>query len=338
MTALRVLEPGLQTTVQDLGRFGHQRFGVPVSGALDAEALAIANALVGNRPGEAALEIRYLGPVLEVEADRVRVALVGGAGLVVEDREVPALRSVTLTRGQRLRVPPLRTVATGYLAIEGGLALEPVLGSRSTHPKAGLGGLDGRALRPGDMLPLGGDATDRSDLMLRDPPELGPPASVRVVLGPQDDHFTDEAVQAFLDTEWRVSPDADRWGLRLDGGKLQHRGGWDIVSDGIATGAVQVPGSGQPILLLADHQTAGGYPKIAVVASVDLPAVGRLRVGDGVRFRAVAVEEAEALRRRRETELAALLARLEPARDAPGLDERALHGENLVSGVVDALE
>ncbi len=159
---------------------------------------------------------------------------------------------------------------------------------------------------------------------------------IRIVLGPQQEYFTDDASAALLDAEFRVSASADRMGMRLDGPRLRHRQGWDIVSDAIATGAIQVPGSGQPVLLLADHQTTGGYPKIATVISADLPRVGRRRPGDALRFAAVAVEEAEQLARDAEQQLAAMIASLEPAPAETGIDLATLYAGNLISGIVSA--
>jgi biotin-dependent carboxylase-like uncharacterized protein len=224
-----------------------------------------------------------------------------------------------------------------YLVVEGGIAVQPVLGSASTYVRAGLGGLDGRALRQGDLVPLATErAPERAELRLSAPPLASGEQPIRVILGPQQEHFTEEAVATLLGAEFRVSNSADRMGMRLDGPRLRHRRGWDIVSDAIATGAVQVPGSGQPILLLADHQTTGGYPKIATVISADLPVVGRRRPGDRLRFAAVSVEEAEQLARGEERHLAALIAAFEAVPNGGGIDLATLYAGNLISGIVSA--
>jgi biotin-dependent carboxylase-like uncharacterized protein len=343
VVALEVVAPGLATSIQDLGRPGFQAIGVPVSGALDGAALRLANALVGNPPAAAALEILYSGPCLRVIADSVRMALAGsGARLVVGDdatAAVPAWRSLRLAQGDLVAVIVGRDAACCYLAIEGGIAVPQVLGSASTYARAGLGGFRGRPLRAGDRLPLAcATAPERGELHLPDPPPAAAQAPIRVVLGPQRERFTAAAIATLLAAEYRISASADRMGMRLDGPRLAHAGVWDIVSDGIATGAIQVPGSGQPIVLLADHQTTGGYPKIATVVSADLPVVGRRRPGDAIRFAAVSVEAAEALAREAERGLAARLATLEPVPDGPGLDLAALYGVNLISGVVSAGE
>ena len=339
---LKVRVPGLHTTVQDIGRPGYQAIGVPMSGALDGMSLWLANALVGNPSGAPALEVLINGPTLEVAADTVRVALAGaGASLVVgaEKTRIEAGQSVTLPRGEIVEVVVGRQSASCYLAAEGGIAVPSVLGSASTYVRAALGGLDGRALRSGDLVPLAmACASERPELRLSSPMEATGDQPIRVVLGPQQEYFTEEAVATLLSAEFRISPSADRMGMRLDGPVLQLSRGWDIVSDAIVTGAIQVPGSGQPILLLADHQTTGGYPKIATVVSADLPVVGRRRPGEALRFIAVTVEAAEQLCRAAERDLADLVAALEPVTQRPGIDLGSLYDGNLISGVVSGLD
>ena len=340
---LRVLAPGFHTTVQDLGRPGYQAIGIPLSGALDNLSLQLANALVGNQPGLPALEILLTGPELEIAADTARVAVAGpGAGLATEfalSLTAPAGHSIRLSRGDVCKIIAGRQSACCYLAVEGGIAVPPVLGSTSTYVRGGMGGIEGRALRRGDFLPLAIDrASPRPDLRL---PLSMPPTGdqpIRVVLGPQQEYFTEAAVAALLAGEFRVSQNSDRMGMRLDGPLLRHRQGWDIVSDAIATGAIQVPGSGQPIVLLADHQTTGGYPKIATVVSADIPVIGRRWPGDPLRFAAITVETAEALCREEARRLADLVAALEPVPERRGIDLASLYGENLVSGVVSGIE
>ena len=343
MTAagLKVLAPGLHTTVQDLGRPGYLAIGVPPSGALDGLSFRFANALVGNDPEAPALEVLLSGPTLEIAADTVRVALAGAdASLAIERwRIVTAGQSVTLSRGAVFQVVVGRRSACCYLAVEGGVVVPPILGSASTYVRAAIGGIEGRALRRGDFVPLAmARATERAELRLRSPLPAPGDQPIRVVLGPQQECFTAAAVVALLGSEFRVSQSADRMGMRLDGPLLRHRAGWDIVSDAIPTGAIQVPGSGQPILLLADHQTTGGYPKIATVVSADLPIVGRRRPGDTLRFVAITVEAAEELCRDAERQLTELAARLVPVADREGLDLGSLYAGNLISGVVSGLE
>ncbi len=337
--ALKVVAPGLHTTIQDLGRFGYQVFGVPVSGALDALSHRLANRMVGNEENAPTLEILFHGPTLEVVADSVRIAI-AGAGAEIElmgdrPRSLGGWRSIALRRGDRFRVGRLGDAACAYLAVEGGYAVEPCLGSASTYARGGFGGLGGRALQAGDLLPLTREqSVERAELGLTEPPPSGRDQPIRLVLGPQQDHFTEAALESLVRDEFVVSKDCDRMGMRLDGPRLPHREGYNIVSDGIATGAIQVPGSGQPILLLADHQTTGGYPKIATVISADIPVVGRRRPGDAIRFAAVDVAEAERLRRQQETDFQALVASLAPVRPTGELDATRLLEANLISGVV----
>jgi biotin-dependent carboxylase-like uncharacterized protein len=339
---LKVLAPGLHTTVQDLGRPGYQAIGVPVSGALDGFSLRLANALVGNPAGTPALEVLISGPTFEVAADTVRVALSGaGASLAIgaENGRVGAGQSATLPRGEVFQVVVGPQSACCYLAVEGGVTVPLVLGSASTCVRAAIGGLEGRALRRGDFVPLAvAHESDRAELRLSSQMVATGDQPIRVVLGPQQEYFTEEAVAAFLEAEFRISQSADRMGMRLDGPSLQHRLGWDIISDAITTGAIQVPGSGQPILLLADHQTTGGYPKIATVISADLPVVGQRRPGDALRFAAVAVDMAEQLCRDEERRLAELVAALEPVPANRRIDLPSLYSSNLIGGVISAVE
>ena len=339
---LKVLAPGLHTTVQDLGRPGYQAIGVPVSGALDGVSLRLANALAGNPPGTPALEVLISGPTFEVAVDTVRIALAGaGASLAIgaETARIGAGQSVTLPRGEIVEVVAGRQSACCYLAVEGGINVPPVLGSASTYVRAALGGLGGRALRRSDSVPLAASrATERAELRLASPMPATGDQPIRVVLGPQQEYFTDAAIAALLDAEFRISPSADRMGMRLDGPLLELRRGWDIVSDAIVTGSIQVPGAGQPILLLADHQTTGGYPKIATVISADLPVVGRRRPGDTLRFIAIGVEGAEELCRAEERRLADLVNALESVTQRPRIDLGSLYDGNLISGVVSGLD
>jgi len=343
IAGLKVLTPGLQTTVQDLGRIGHQAIGVPVSGALDGFSLRLANALAGNPQGAAALEILLSGPTFEIVADSARVALVGtGANLSIRDmqpRMIPAGQSTMLRRGEVFEVGVGAQSACCYLAVEGGIAVPLVLGSASTYVRARLGGLHGRPLQKEDVVPLAmARASERRETRMPVPLPATREQPIRVVLGPQQEYFMPEALTALLSAEFLVSREADRMGIRLEGPPLRHCGGWDIISDAIATGSIQVPGSGQPIVLLADHQTTGGYPKIATVVSADLPAIARCRPGDKLRFVAVAAEAAENLCRQAEHRFAELVAAIEPLAEPSAIKHALLFDENLISGVVSGLE
>lgn len=341
--SLRMLRPGPQTTVQDLGRLGFQALGVPSCGALDPVALRLANRLVGNEEGIAALECRLIGPSFEVRGAPVRLALTGAEALITVEiegdaRPIPPWRAFTVPTGAIVRIGSLRGSGCAVLAVGGGLDLPEVLGSRSTDLKGGFGGHQGRALKADDVLGLNGARLDGPDFELPVPPSLEFSGTLRVVLGPQADAFTAEGLSAFLETPFEVSREADRMGMRLVGPALSFVASADIVSDGITTGSIQVPGSGQPIVLLADHQTIGGYAKIATVISADLPAAGRLLPGATIHFQAVSVTEAEEARRALEREIARLIEAMAPAREAASIDERALFSANLISGVVTAFD
>ena len=341
--SLRVLAPGLLTTVQDLGRPGHQRLGIPVSGALDPVSLRAANALVGNAPDAGALEVAYVGPTLAVDADDARLSFVGAEAAIeifpdataLSGRRVETMRSVRLHRGEVVRIGSLSGGAVLYVAVEGGLDIEPVLGSVSTYLRGGLGGWHGRALLAGDRLPLVLErASDRDDCRLEGL-DLTLPNRFRAIAGPQSDYFSEREIASFFDSAYTVGAGSDRMGMQLVGRRLTHARGFNIISDAIAPGSVQVPGTGQPIVLLADRQTTGGYPKIATVISADLPALGRLPIGTRIAFEQVTIEEAHALRRAFLTELDALPDRIVPLGMGGGLSPRLID-LNLISGVVDA--
>jgi len=332
---IEVLECALPASFQDLGRPGYRHLGVPLSGALDPEWLAIANALVGNLAQTVALEMRLLGPKLRATAP-VTIALAGEFSAKIEDaaglsRPAADWCSHVLATGDILSIGALRS-GIGYLAVAGGFDLPQVLGSRSTYARAGLGGIDGRSLRIGDRVATGAGGADVS-LRLTDVPHpiSGP---LRVMPGPQRDYFTDAAWQHFIGAEFVVSREADRMGLRLDGPRLEHARGADIVSDGVTPGAIQVPGDGRPIVLLADCQTVGGYPKIATVIAADLPRLGHALPGHKLRFVAVSAEEALAARRDAARRLAEWIAAIGPG--GAELDLDALYGANLIDGVIDA--
>ena len=343
--ALKVVRAGLFDTVQDLGRIGFMALGMPTAGAMDRIALSLANALCGNPSGTAGLEIGVMGPDLLVEADSVRVALVGPLsptlieGADAAPKPLESDRTHLLKRGQILRVGMVEGSTTAYLAVAGGFALPPFMGSLSTYARAGIGGFQGRKLAQGDALPLVHDrASSGDERKLGHAFDYGS-GPVRIVWGPQDDYFSEVGRQTFIASDYRVSKEADRMGIRFEGPIIEHavsvdKGGADIISDGIGPGAIQVPGAGLPIVLLADRQTVGGYPKIATVASVDLPRLGRLLPGQIVRFTPVSVEEAEALRRDQEARLARAIADFKAARPPGGIDLVRLYEENLIDGVV----
>jgi biotin-dependent carboxylase-like uncharacterized protein len=342
--ALRVLSPGLLTTIQDLGRPGYQSLGVPVGGALDPIALRAANVLVGNAPDAGALEVAYVGPTLVVEADEARLSFAGAEAAIEilpdetarSGERIATMRSIRLRRGEVVRIGALSGSAVLYVGVEGGFAVEPVLGSVSTYLRGAIGGWNGRALVKGDLLPLRrSEPSDGEDRRL-DGFDLAPRTELRAIAGPQSDHFSAGAVEQFFNSEYTVSNSADRMGMRLEGLPLEHARAINIISDGIAPGSVQVPGNGLPIVLLADRQTVGGYPKIATVVSADLPALGRLRIGTKIRFASVTIEEAEAARRALMAEIEGLPRKIVPLGRPPRDLTHTLFDRNLIGGVVDA--
>ena len=337
-TGLEVITPGLMTSVQDRGRFGFQALGISVSGALDPDGFDLANALAGNEAGTGALEIRMLGPTLEVAAESVTVALAGtGAGIEVMSPEremISACRSVTFRKGQVFRIGAIGDSAVCYLAVHGGFDLPDVYGSQSTCMSAGFGGFHGRILEKGDCLPLRKAAAESvSQRILRRPPEPDSSPVIRVIAGPQDDYFSAAGIETFFGTGYTVSQAVNRMGMRLEGAAVAHEKGFNIASDGIVRGAIQVPGNGLPIILMADCQTTGGYPKIATVISTDMPKLGRMMPGADIRFEAVSVEEAEAVARDHHERKAALVDSIETFSGSVQQLEHLLMTQNLISGV-----
>jgi biotin-dependent carboxylase-like uncharacterized protein len=335
--ALQIVEPGPFSTVQDFGRLGWQRFGISASGALDIRSMILANALAGNPPGTAVIETTATGPVLLVQAEACRLGYAGmEARLLLNGVPVHPGRSIDCVRGDRVSFKGGSEGMRGYIAVQGGFALAPVLGSRSTHTRSGIGGVSGRPLRAGDVLPLAaarpvGPPRERPGATLR----LPPAREVRVVPGPQDDHFTPEAMRAFLGETYTVSHRADRMGMQLDGPALAHAGGFNIVSDGIVNGSIQVPGHGRPVILLADRQTTGGYPKIATVIEPDLGLLAQMRPGAHARFRALTPDEAEAAARAWRQDIVDCVSQIrEAGSEGHLLASERLLGLNLVGGVV----
>ena len=338
MSALVVLAAGPSSTVQDRGRLGYQRYGVAVAGAFDPLALAAANALVGNQPEVGAVEFTLAGDRYEVAAEAVRIAVAGDFAVAIDGAPAAPWRSHRLAHGQVLAIGAASRGARGYLAVEGGFAVPQVLGSVATHVRSRIGGLDGGPLKAGGRLPLARDAAEARAERALDPALL--PArglEIRVVLGPQHDQFAPQALATFLGSDYEVTAEADRMGLRLSGPRIEHLKGHNIVSDGIPLGAIQVPGTGQPIALMVDHQTAGGYPKIAVVIAPDVAALAQVRPGAKLRFRAVDAAEARAAALAFNAAIADLPRLVGAVPDPMALDSGHLLALNLIDGVVDGM-
>ena len=340
---LNIINPGMMATVQDKGRFGYQSQGITAAGAMDLEALRIANALVGNDPYQAALEFSYFAPEFIVEEMSVRLALVGDMTAKIqpangdEAYEVKGRQSFLMEVGDRFKPGPLNNRVYGYLAVEGGIDVPEFLGSQSTYARSNLGGFEGRTLAPDDLLPVSSaQSIEKQDLAVPALPDWEASQPIRVVLGPQDDYFADEQNALFLNQTYTVSRQVDRMGMRLEGEALTHIAGADIASDGIAIGSIQVPANGLPIILLSDHQTAGGYSKIATVISSDLPRLAHMKAGNSLTFQSVSVEEAEEILRVEENKLAALLDKMSPMKPDASQIAAKLYRSNLVSGFLDA--
>lgn len=340
---VRVLAPGLATTVQDIGRPGMRASGVPVGGAADGTALRVANLLVGNPEGAAALELTLSGPTLEFCCESV-VALCGASFEAWLDGEaLEPRRPYYVPRGAVLAVRRASVGCRAVLAVAGGVAVPAVLGSRSTYVRASLGGLAGRPLAADDLLPLGtlSGAAQRQLFLLRarsssghkpvrgpysaaaslfpEPPAQGSgqPLVLRALPGRESARFTREATARFWDEPYTVRPEADRMGARLSGAPLSLRASVSMMSEAVAPGAVQVPPDGQPIVLLPDCGTTGGYPRIAHIAAADLPVLAQLQPGAKLRFREISLQEAEQLVLERERQLACLKVALMQWQSAP---------------------
>jgi antagonist of KipI len=311
MRAFEVISPGGFTTVQDLGRYGYQKYGVSISGAMDRFALRAGNLLVGNEEGEAAVEATIIGPRLK-SLGKIRVAITGAdLSPEIDGKPAPGWRSWDVPEGGILSFGKAKSGCRAYLAISGGIDFPLVMGSRSIHTRSSLGG-NGRALAKGDVLKAkeSGAGNQEPGVRIQESgpcrlpedlvPVYGRQWKVRVVLGPQDDYFTRKGMETFLNSEYEITPQADRMGYRLKGPKIEHKIGPDILTDATPPGSIQIPGDGMPIILLADGQTSGGYSKIATAVSVDQDLLAQARPGDRVRFARVTIPEAYRFFRERE--------------------------------------
>jgi antagonist of KipI len=305
---ITILDAGPQTTVQDLGRTGQMRHGIPPSGPVDRFAFVVANRLVGNPDGAAALECTLIGPRFEVDAAGAIAVTGADMPVTVNGAETPRWATIVLNAGDVVKLGPARAGVRSYVAFSGGLDVPLVLGSRSTYVRGRMGGLEGRALRKGDALRTLPSGPVRPRRVEPDAvPDYRSAQPIRLVLGPQDDRFTDAGIRALLDSPYEVLPQSDRMGARLRGPRIEHARGHDIISDGIALGSVQVPGDGQPIVLLVDRQSTGGYTKLATVFSCDIGRIGQARPGQSLRFQAVGVAAAHRLLRESDAVLGAVV-------------------------------
>lgn len=295
---IRVLKPGMLTTVQDLGRVGYQSQGFSVAGVMDVRSFKIANLLVDNPENEPVLEFTLIGPTLEFTSDTIIAITGGNFNPTINGEPAPMYTAIYMHRGDVLKFGSAITGSRGYISFSSYLKVPTVMGSRCTNMKSSLGGFKGRKLQTDDFilfrikrryLPYFLSRTLKPDDM--DQQQV----TLRVVMGPQDSAFTREGIQTFLSSTYTVTNEFDRMGCRLDGPFIASKNGSDIISDGICFGSVQVPSHGKPIVLLADRQTTGGYAKIATVASVDIPKLVQRKTDDKIRFKAITVYEAQKL-------------------------------------------
>jgi biotin-dependent carboxylase-like uncharacterized protein len=306
--AFEVLEPGILTMVQDLGRYGFSQFGVPPSGALDTFSFRVGNLLVGNQEEEACLETTVMGPKLKV-LQEVVIAITGGDLFpTLNGESLEMWRTHLLVEGDVVTFKRIRSGCRAYLALSGGLIVPKIMGSRSTYLSGRFGGLQGRALKRGDILYMLDRLPSLKKLGLRFPgdwiPSFEKEVMLRVIPGPQDHHFTEKGFQTFSSSAYQVTPQCDRMGVRLEGPKIERRPDVEesIISEGLISGAIQVPGDGKPIIILTELVT-GGYTKIATVISTDLTKVAQIKPGNQVRFEPISIEKAHHLLKEQEGRL-----------------------------------
>lgn len=333
---LEIVTAGPILTVQDRGRSGLRHLGVSSAGPIDADAMALANALCANHPDAAALE--FAGPGGSFRATGpIRFAVITRmCDVRIDGQRVATGESHRLATGETLSVAAPSGVVWGYLAVSGGIWTEPVMGARATHLRNRLGGVVGRALRAGDALPLGAQV-DSCCLRQKNTPRPGradgsADAPIRVILGPQADHFTPQTLDRFQSLPFHVTTKRDRMAMVLDGVELPADGGHDIVSDGTVPGSIQVPGSRQPLVLLTESQTTGGYPKIATIASVDLARLAQMPSGRTVRFSAISRQDGEQLWCEQRRNIRNALNSLEP-KGGGALSSEYLLSCDLIGGV-----
>ena len=333
MTQLIVTSIGPVSSVQDGGRHGAQRYGLTPSGAMDRLALAAANCLAGNALFTACIEVGPFGATFKAREGAVRVALTGAPRSAdIGGRSVAFETSMIIPDGETLTLGFARGGAFSYLAIEGGIAGEPMFGSLAVNARAGLGSPYPRPLQAGDAFEAR-FASSAAERRIELPAQTAGP--IRLVMGPQDDEFSDEAKAQFLDSEWKISATSDRMGYRLEGPTIRHLHGHNIVSDGTVNGSIQVPGNGAPIVLMPDRGTSGGYPKIATLISVDLGRFAQIPAGTGFRFKAISMAEAQSEARKFAGLLRALPGRLRPL-ETVDLNIEALHHVNVAGSAVSA--
>lgn len=337
MSRLRVISAGL-SSIQDLGRFGLQRYGIPPAGAMDIASLGLGNALVGCARGTAAIETGPLPSIFETEGPPIRIAVTGAARSLAVDGEKAGFNCTHLIHaGQRITLGSVRGGMYSYLCLEGGLVTEPQYASSSLDERSGFGSPYCRRLQSGDVLEARPATAWKSEqFAAENHAERSKQGPIRIILGPQDDYFYPETIRQFLTTQWRIATDSNRMCYSLDGPLLAHARGYNIVSDGTVKGSIQIAGSGQPFVLLSDRGTIGGYPKIATLATVDIDRFTQIPPGGTVSFEAISVERAQALLHQERLHRKPF--RLRQAPRGATIDEAVLASANIAGHAMNALE
>lgn len=303
---IKILQGGALTTVQDAGRIGYQNAGFSVSGVMDYRSFRMANMLLGNEENEAVLEVSLMGPAIAFTEDNTFAITGGDFSPTLNGKEIALYAAIPAKKGDTLRLGLAKEGARAYIAFAGGMDIPVVMGSKSTNLKCRIGGYKGRKLETGDEIAFANSKPELINMYkryehIREFQEKD--ITLRVVLGPQTEYFSEEGIRTFLESEYTVSEEYDRMGCRLKGPAIASKNGVDIISDGIALGSIQIPTSGTPIIMMADRQTTGGYAKIATVVRVDIPKLAQRTPGNKIRFREVTVEEAAKLYKKEEREL-----------------------------------
>lgn len=299
LAEIHIHKAGILTTVQDLGRFGFQQYGMPVSGAMDMYSLKLANSLVGNHLNEACLEITAIGPTIEFDSDTFIAICGADMQAQINGNDCEMYKTIEVKRGDVLSFKGLKNGFRTYIAFAGGIDVPVVMGSKSTYLRGKMGGFEGRALKNGDQLQLGKNSNklEIKQISKEHIPEYKKSFIARIIPGPESNYFTVQALADFLKSEFVLSNHCDRMGYRLTGKTIMHKTTSEIISSGIAFGTIQIPPNGEPIIMMADRQTTGGYPRIATIISIDLPYLAQLQAGDMIRFREIRLEDAHELMR-----------------------------------------
>lgn len=294
MNKIKIINPGLLTTIQDSGRFGYQQFGMSVAGSMDSFSQKIANMLVGNPPDEGVLETTFMGPVIEFECEEAISITGADMGPMINGEEVSMWETIFVKPGDKLSFSGLKDGIRSYIAFSKTLDVPIIMNSKSTFIKGEIGGFEGDKLKAGQEIPLGDkNKLDKKYVLDKKYIPDFSQKEISVVLGPQDEEFSEEEIEKFLSSTYKVTTESDRMGFRLEGPQIVHKTSPDIISDGINIGAIQVPGHGQPIIMMADRQTTGGYTKIANVVTSNLPIVAQMKPGTEISFKKLSIEEAQ---------------------------------------------